>query len=68
MVLEVRIERIKQGIKLWELAHDLNLDPQQWRRFEIGAQPVPPKVAQKAAKRLGVPVEGLFRPVREEIG
>ncbi len=65
MVLEVKVERVRQGMKLWELAQKLKMDPQRWRRFETGQQKVPPEVVKKVAKALGVPEEGLFSPVQE---
>ena len=63
MVLQVLIARITRGMKTYEAAQALNLDPQRWAKFERGVQDVPADVAKRASTLFEMPVEELFSPV-----
>ena len=63
MVLQVRVERVSRGVKLYEVANSLGLDTQQWGMMERGQKETPADVADRASQLFGRPADELFSPV-----
>ncbi len=63
MVLQVKLERAACNIRSYEFTQMVGCDPQRWYKFESGAKPAPPHIAQKASELLGKPADELFVPV-----
>ena len=66
MVLQVRVERVTRGVKLYQIANALGLDTQAWAKMERGEKDAPADVADRAAVLFGRPVEELFKVVDAE--
>ena len=66
MVLRIRLERVSRNIKMYDLARELGLDSQQWRKIEVGEKTAPADVADRASRLFGRPVEELFKVVDAE--
>ena len=66
MVLQVRVERVTRGVKLYQIASALGLDTQAWAKMERGEKDVPADVAERAAALFGKPAEQLFVDVDAE--
>ena len=60
MVRQVKMERIKRGIRSYEMAALVGYNPQLWARVENGLREPPPEVAQRASTVLGLPRSELF--------
>ena len=63
MVLQVRIERVSRGVKLYEVANALGLDVQMWAKMERGEKDTPANIADRASQLFGRPAHELFSPV-----
>ena len=63
MVLQVRVERVTRGAKLYEIANALGLDTQQWAKFENGLKDTPADAADRASRLFGRPAKELFSVV-----
>ena len=66
MVLRIRLERVSRNIKMYDLARELGLDSQQWRKIEVGEKTAPADVADRASRLFGRPAEELFKVVDAE--
>ena len=66
MVLQVRVERVSRGVKLYELANALGLDTQLWAKYEKGLMDTPADVAERAGELFGKSAAELFQTVDAE--
>jgi transcriptional regulator with XRE-family HTH domain len=62
VVLQVKLERIANGIKAYEMAALVSYNSNLWLQVEKGLRKPPENVANKASHILGKPVEELFCP------
>ena len=66
MVLQIRLDRITRGAKLYEVAQALNLDTQQWAKYEKGLKDTPANIADRASQLFGRPADELFSVVESK--
>ena len=63
MVLNIRVERVTRGVRMYQLAQALDLNPQTWAKFERGEKDIPAEVADRVAALFGRPAAELFSVV-----
>jgi len=67
MVTQLKIERIKKGIKQWKLASSVGISQAQISHYEVGMRRCPADVRHRIARVLEMPVDTLF-PKEEVVG
>jgi len=60
MIRQVKVERIKRGLRQYESAALVQYNPQLWSKVENGKREPPADVALRAEKVFGKPRQELF--------
>ena len=66
-VTNLKLSRVKSGIKAWRLASIVGIHPTKLSHYETGRNRCPANIRYKLAEVLEVPVDELFPNEKEEI-
>jgi len=66
MVTELKLERIKRGMKQWRLASLVGISQTELSHYEVGRRRCPADLRYKIAEILGTSVDELF-PKEQEV-